>query len=251
MAHAVTIDFHDTLFQCDEWFELEVRGLPAKFLHWKGRQPGGTSLVFDPHEVARSYRELRLGAIESGIEIDSIECVVRVCRDLGINVDHAEVADGVDVLMREVLPSACPRPGAVGLVNSLREMGIRVGLISNAIHHPYLEWALERHDMLGAFDLVLSSARAGYYKSRVELYELAASELGVSPEQTVHIGDSYRFDVAGAARAGMRTVWLNLNGDIAGEPAPDLTVRSLEGLAPLLIDAFHLTSAAPGVTRAL
>jgi FMN phosphatase YigB (HAD superfamily) len=251
VAHAVTIDFHDTLFQCDDWFELEVRELPLRYLGWRASQVDGRQSDFEADDVARRYRQLRRRAIDSGVEVDAVDCVVRVCGEIGVEVDRADVERGVAVLMREVLPTACPRPGAVELVRLLRASGVKLGIISNAIYHPYLEWSLQAHALLDQFELILSSAMAGFYKSRVELYQIAATALGVQPERIVHIGDSYLFDVVGASRAGMRTVWLNLNGADATDVAPDLEVRSLEGLAPLLIETFKLTPAAAESGRAL
>ena len=50
----------------------------------------------------------------------------------------------------------------------------------------------------------------------------------------VHVGDSLRYDVGGASRAGMATVWLqapNKPGD-GSDFTPDLTISTLEGSAP-------------------
>lgn len=246
MTHAVTLDFHDTLFHCDEWFQLEVRDLPARFLSWLAGQPGQTRCETPGAEVTSRYRDMRQACIENGIEIDSVEGVSRICREIGLAVDEGLIANGVDVLMRSTLGTVRARPGAAELVRTLRASGIKLGVISNAIHHPFLEWALEANEMLGEFDLVLSSAKAGYYKSRIELYQLASEMLDVAAERTIHIGDSYRFDVIGASSAGMRTVWLNLTGQSlrkAGGPQPDLVVESLNGLAPLLFETFNLGQA--------
>jgi 5'-nucleotidase len=241
---AVTIDFHDTLFQCDEWFDLEVRELPAKFFAWLSVHADYPTSPVAVEDVIPLYREIRHNAIEGGIEVDSLECVARICRQIDLKVDPAIIEQGVDALMRGVLDSSGPAPGARELVVDLHGKGIKLGVISNAIHHPFLEWALDRFGMLHCFDLILSSARAGYYKSRVELYQLALTSLGVPPERTIHIGDSYRFDVLGAANAGMRTVWLNPAGVEPNGHAPDLVIESLEGLAPQLFKLLDLDSSA-------
>ncbi len=242
MRRAVTIDFHDTLFQCDEWFHLEVRDLPTQFLTWLAAQHRETSYIIDDEEIVRLYRAIRVDAIEGGIEVDSLECVRRICDQTGVQVSDDDIERGVEMLMRETLATSRPRPGAADLVHSLHSAGVKLGVISNAIHHPFLEWSLESAGLLDMFDLVLSSAEAGYYKSRVELYQLAADQLDVPPEMTIHIGDSYRFDVEGAARAGMRTVWLNLAGGTSNHVVPDLEVSTLEGLAPALFEMFQLNS---------
>ncbi len=251
MRHAVTIDFHDTLFQCDDWFELEVRDLPIRFLGWLETQGYARSSALDAAEIARLYRSIRTDAIEGGIEVDSLECVRRICQQIGTEVTDEDIERGVEFVMRETLPFSRPRPGAAELVNSLHSAGVKLGVISNAIHHQFLEWSLESAGLLDKFDLVLSSARAGFYKSRVELYHRACELLDVACEQTIHIGDSYRFDVEGAARAGMRTVWLNLSAGHANSVAPDLEVTSLEGLAPTLLKMLQVnSSASSGTPRA-
>ncbi len=45
---AITFDFHNTLAECPEWFELEVRHLPSAYLAWHAERPGmpfGTALT--------------------------------------------------------------------------------------------------------------------------------------------------------------------------------------------------------------
>jgi HAD superfamily hydrolase (TIGR01509 family) len=240
LTGAVTIDFHDTLFLCDDWFMLEVRDLPLKYLDWQAARNGAIFDASTRERVVPAYRELRLAIIESGIEIDAVENIVRVCDTLGLNADRLEIALAVDELMNATLANATPRPGVRDFVTTLKAAGIPVGIISNAIHEPFLEWAVEAAGMHGLFDSILTSARAGYYKSRPEIYLQAAHELGVAPEDVIHIGDSPRFDVAGAAAAGMRTVWLDLGHERPDAVQPDLTITSFDGLAPLLIDQFQL-----------
>lgn len=109
--------------------------------------------------------------------------------------------------MREALAETEPMPGAVGAVRELRARGVRCGIVSSAVHHPFLEWAIASFGLSDAFAAVITSASSGYYKSRPEIYTAATDALDVSPAETVHVGDSYRFDVQGARRAGLRAIW--------------------------------------------
>lgn len=240
MTCAVTIDFHDTLFICDDWFALEVADLPAKFLDWQSARDDVPVDDDLRRRITTEYRALRRSIIQTGIEIDATENVLRVCSALGIYPNRDEVESAVHQLMYETLASAYPRPGAVALMRTLKAAGIPLGIVSNAIYQPFLEWAVEASGMSGLFNSVLTSARSGYYKSRPEIYWQAARELGVAPEAVIHIGDSPRFDVASAARAGMRTVWLDLANEAAGDCVADLTVTHLADLAPILFDSFQL-----------
>ena len=61
--------------------------------------------------------------------------------------------------------------------------------------------------------------------------------MAATPERMVHVGDSFRFDVAGANRAGMGTVWLRGDQSEADDPSirPDLTLTTLVAAAPEIL----------------
>ena len=118
------------------------------------------------------------------------------------------------------LDGARPVPGAVETVRAIHHAGIAVGVISSAVYHPFLEWTLSAFGIRDRIAAVVTSASAGYYKSRPELYWHAADLLRVAPRRVVHVGDSLRFDVGGASRAGMGTVWLQANGASTNDDTP-------------------------------
>jgi FMN phosphatase YigB (HAD superfamily) len=124
----------------------------------------------------------------------------------------------------------------VETVRALHDDGIRLGVVSSAVYHPFLEWSLEMFGIASAFTTVVTSASAGFYKSRPEIYRRAAEHLGVSPNRIVHVGDSLRFDVGGASRAGMGTVWLQHRERREDERkfSPDLTLSTLTDSAAAL-----------------
>ena len=136
--------------------------------------------------------------------------------------------------MRGALDEAMPMVGAVETVKALASVGVRLGIVSSAVYHPFLEWTLERFEIRDAFTVVTTSASAGYYKSRPEIYWETLRELRATAINSVHIGDSVRFDVGGAQRAGMRTVLVsaNHNGSDPEVPIPDLVVPTLEDATP-------------------
>lgn len=231
ILRAVTIDFHDTLFICDEWFQLEVHHLVAQFLSWYGRRMGQPVDEETMNEATVRYRRLRQAVIEHGEEIDAVSCVLAVTADMGMPVDRTDAECGVAELMRATLPSAYPRTGAVELVHALQAAGVRLGIVSSAVYHPFIEWCLERYHLSGAFSAVVSSASCGVYKSRPGIYQHALALLGAGAEYAIHIGDSYRFDVLGARRAGLKTVWLDKDGAVGKDHMADLVVPDLTGIA--------------------
>jgi putative hydrolase of the HAD superfamily len=235
---AVTFDFHNTLAICDEWFELEVRTLVPRFLDWYEARDGATFSASTREQARQIYRAFRLEIIQHGEECDAVDGVLHVLRQLGLEIDRSLVEQGTEELMRAALPGSRPVTGVVEAVQQFASAGIRLGVVSNAIYHPFLEWSLAKFGIAECFTTVVTSSSAGYYKSRPEVYRHALRELRARPEDALHVGDSYRFDVEGAGRAGMRTVWYRVSDDEGVGDAADLRVTSLVGLAPLLLERF-------------
>lgn len=86
------------------------------------------------------------------------------------------------------------------------------------------------------FDAVVISGEVGVAKPDASVFRLAVDRLGLDPEDTWHVGDSLRSDVAGARAAGLTAVWLNRPAipRQAGDPQPDHEIRSLGELPALL-----------------
>lgn len=234
MRAAVTIDFHDTIAHCDRWFEAEVRTLAADVLGLHLRTHGAQLSAEEREAAVLTYRRIRLAVIECGIERDAVDCASATLAALGYALHHDDVSRLVESVMRETLSDLTPVAGAIELVRTLHVSGVPLGVVSSAVYHPFLEWTLQRFGIADAFETVVSSAGCGFYKSRPEIYQTAMRLLAAKPERSIHIGDSYEYDVIGARRIGMRTIWLNPSGVEAPGAAPDHEVSTLVGLAPLV-----------------
>ena len=232
---AITFDFHNTLASCDRWFDLEVHHLVPAFLRW--RSENGHTPV-DPNLETKAqvaYRALRHRVIEHGHEIAAEEGLAHVLRQLDLTIGEEEIAPGVEILMRRCLPDVRPIPGAVETIRQLADAGISLGVVSSAVYHPFVEWAMRRIGLDGVFASITTSASAGFYKSRGEIYATALASLGAAAEHSVHVGDSYRFDVQGAHRAGMKTAWLQGQQQTFPGTPPDIILPHLHGAAEALL----------------
>jgi len=242
MTYAVTLDFHNTLARCDSWFELEVRGLLSQFLEWHAGETR-LDLALGTRELAAStYREIRRSVVESGYELTAEACVAAGLERLGFQSTSADIDRGIEFLMRATLHDLAPVPGALELIGDLTRSGVRLGIVSSAVYHPFLEWSLEAFGIVGSFTSIVTSASAGYYKSRTEIYVHALEQLDADPSRAVHIGDSWRWDAGTAKLAGMKTVWLNAKR-IDADVTPDLEIESLHGAAPAILGLLGIPSA--------
>jgi putative hydrolase of the HAD superfamily len=116
-----------------------------------------------------------------------------------------------------------------------------VGLCSNFSHSQTAVGILEQAGIAPHLRAVVISDAVGLRKPRREIFEAVLARLGVAPEETLHVGDSLRADVVGAAGLGIKTAWLTRRvkdprAALEGYegPAPDFTIRDLAELPALL-----------------
>ena len=86
------------------------------------------------------------------------------------------------------------------------------------------------------FHGVVTAIEAGAAKPSRRIFDLAIEKTGVATDRILHVGDHPETDVHGAREAGLRTAWINRNGEEwPGHMAPpDATISDLAELARLL-----------------
>jgi HAD superfamily hydrolase (TIGR01509 family) len=235
-VQVLTFDFHNTLANCDPWFHLEIRDLP-----WAVMDRLDLTSGHEQTTIAQSYRDLRLAVIESGNEIDATTSVEMILDQFEVDANSRDIACVIDELMRESTEEMVPVPGAAETVRHLHDSGVKLGVVSSAVHHQTLVWILQRMDIMNCFDSIVTSASCGFYKSTPRIYAAALAQLNAIPQQSVHVGDSLRWDVETAQLAGLHTVWLQTSRREVfsiGQPevSPSLTLTTLEASAPALLE---------------
>lgn len=89
----------------------------------------------------------------------------------------------------------------VPALQAFRQRGLRLVVVSNA--NGRLRQLFDRLDLTRWFDAMLDSHEWGVEKPDPRLFHLALAESGAVAERTVHVGDLYHVDVAGARQAGL------------------------------------------------
>ncbi len=97
-------------------------------------------------------------------------------------------------------------PGAVELLDTLEELGLARGIISN--WSARLPRVLAELGLDGRFDFVLCSALEGAEKPSPQLFERALDLAGARPDQAVHAGDHPVYDVEAASALGITPFWV-------------------------------------------
>jgi putative hydrolase of the HAD superfamily len=126
-----------------------------------------------------------------------------------------------------------PRAGAAAAVEAARRRAA-VGLVTNG---PESRQAgkLDALPFGDAFGTVVFAGDLRRRKPHPEPFERAVTDLGVDAEDTLFVGDSLEYDVAGAQNARLAAAWYSGDGDDDPEPyRPDHVLGSLAELGEVL-----------------
>lgn len=88
----------------------------------------------------------------------------------------------------------------------LRAAGLRLALVSNASTGEVAAWS--RSPLAPCFDAAVFSCACGFAKPELQIYQLAAEQLGVDVSRCLFVGDGGSDEHEGAARAGMYPILL-------------------------------------------
>jgi len=114
-------------------------------------------------------------------------------------------------------------PGVPEALGDLREMGLRLLVVSNS--DGSIERGLAELGLRPYFTAVVDSAVVGFEKPDPRIFEHALERAGVLGARALHVGDLYHADVTGARAAGVNALLLDPFddwGDVDCERARDL-----------------------------
>ena len=211
MLEAVLFDWGDTLVH-GEW-DLEL--LEA------GHTAGLRAIGHEPlPELTVRFRDAYLpllGAPGTLEEVDYADLVARLLADSGVAAGEADVERFLEAEHAFWEPAHQLASTTHALLEALRERGLKVGLVSNAVDPPaLLHRDLDRLGVAERLDFAVFSSEAGVRKPHPAIFERALDALGVAADRTLFVGDSLAADIAGARALGMHTcqaVWFRADDD--------------------------------------
>jgi len=215
---AVLFDWGDTLMRWAWEPELLAEGHAAG-LRALGREPAAG--------LTERFRETYLplmfapGAVE---EVEYPGLVRQLLAESGIEAGDDEIEGFLEAEHAAWAPARQLADTTHALLESLRERGLKVGLVSNAFDPPaLLHRDLEQLGVAERLDVAVFSSEVGRRKPDPAIFEHALEALGVAPGSTLFVGDTLATDIAGAAALGMRTcqaLWFRADDD-RDAPEPD------------------------------
>ena len=141
-----------------------------------------------------------------GIFKTTEESIRYICSKLIISVNDENIRKCEQIRLENTRKALNPKNGAVDLLNSLKGLGYKIGLITNCSTEVPLFW--KNIELSHFFDVTIFSASVGMKKPDPQIYILACEQLEVEPNECLYIGDGDSNELSGASQLGMYAVMI-------------------------------------------
>lgn len=234
MIKAVFFDFYFTLGVWGEPLEDRIQKIAERYdfeVDWEryavavinlfgdasGSDPKTHSLFGTMEKIVKSYREFikQIGVKE---HVDQITWEL-------LQSQHSLFAANNAILYDDTIPT----------LKQLKNEGYKLAIVSN--WDTPLFPLLERLKIAHYFDTITAShdVRIRSTKPDAYIFKHTLNKVGVTPEETVHVGDTYEADIIGAQAVGIRPILIDRNGSQHGIWRE--TIQSLTELHDILMDS--------------
>ncbi len=130
------------------------------------------------------------------------------------------------------------RPEIPGVLEEIRRMGLKIGMISNVVSLGQVPVNLAEYGIKQYFDPIVLSSEYGRRKPDPAIFHYAARMASVPASECAYIGDRIARDVEGAKRAGFRLAIQIVHDFNHGErddgAKPDAIIKSMDELLGIL-----------------
>lgn len=133
------------------------------------------------------------------------------------------------------------RPEIPGVLRSIQEMGLKIGVVSNTPSLRQVPYNLEEYGIRDFVSVVVLSSEYGRRKPDPAIFYYAARQANAPTGSCAFVGDKINRDILGARRAGfglaVKIHHMYDDGEQDDGAAPDATISNMEELLPLLEEA--------------
>lgn len=244
-VRAVIFDWGGTI---TPWHTIDVRE------QWSAFARGMGAIACGLNDTASALLRAEDQAWQRGREHGASARLAEILVAAGLDPDHPGTQAGLAAYREYWEPHTFTHPTIPGLWESLRDNGIRIGVLSNTI------WSRDYHREVFARDGVLELVDADVYSSETpwvkphpEIFRVAAAAVGVDPHECVYVGDRSYEDVHGPQLVGMRAVWIPHSDiptaqQVSHEATPDAVAHELTDLLEI-VQAWQLDRPLPNRVR--
>ena len=128
------------------------------------------------------------------------------------------------------------------VLQDLSRQGYRLGLISNAGDDADVQVLVDKANLRGYFDFILTSADLGIRKPNPRIFEIGLERWKLPAGRVAMVGDTLGADILGAQLSGLAGIWITRRADTPANQAhsntilPDAEISTLSQLPELLLN---------------
>lgn len=196
---AVILDFGGTLAKGEITYP-QYHDAIMGYLRGVGYQRDISEIRSAIHHALQRLREVRSEGREQTFE----EVYGHMMEELEVPRDGEILEDLHDLFKNHYKTEFFSCTGEI-----LRELSARykIAMLSNTMSdQPKLMLMEEGWDKL--FDIMVCSRDLGIRKPNPEIFRYVVGEIGVKPEEAVHVGDNLEEDIRGAELSGVTPIWI-------------------------------------------
>jgi len=233
---AVLFDFYDTLVYGENWEDFWKKALErtVEYLNSLG-------LKVSVETFSEKFEEIRAELLRdlerTKGELDIVYLFWKLLKEFGHTPAITLLQRVIDLFYSIEVCSVKLYPDAIPTVEHFRRRGFKTAIVSNATAR--FEYVVKKYCLYRYFDILMASYKVMRPKPHPAIFSETLRLLGVKPKEAVMVGDSYKADIAGAKRLGIRGILLNRSGsqgNIVYEKGlePDAVIHSLNELIDLI-----------------
>jgi putative hydrolase of the HAD superfamily len=225
------------------WFDRSLRVKNASLLRDRLCR-GGIRIDFDDEHLADAISvgiaAYKKWSQQTLIELPPLEIWSKYfLKNFSIDRDAlAPIAEDLSYLFETRFFVRKMRPEIPQVLARIREMGLRIGCISNVQCRRQVPDNLKEYGILNFFDPIVLSSEYGSRKPDPSIFYQAARLASLPTGACVYVGDKLNRDIIGAKRSGFRlAVQIRHHfdeGDVDEGAAPDAVIEDMLELLPLL-----------------
>lgn len=224
MLKAIIFDYGDTLVRSKKTYKKAAQQLALFF-----KKLGHNLSANEVHKRMESYFEdVEEKRKKNFMELTPEEYSKNILKLLSINFDEKILKETVNILTETTYEDTL-REDTISTLKELKKK-FKIGVISNTHFYGPLVRS-KRFGISKYIDIIVLSCIFGKAKPATEIFVYVLSKLNVKQDEAIFVGNDPFYDIYGAKKAGMKTVWIIDNPkDLPKEQKPDYIIKELREL---------------------
>ena len=154
-----------------------------------------------------------------------------------LNVSNESIVTILHTMYAVTQSNWFPEKDAIPTLQTLKERGFQLGLISNAADDENTQTLIDKGGFRPYLEFIISSAAFGKRKPHPAIFQVALDHFHVRANQAVMVGDLVETDILGAHQIGMKSIRITrraIKTATRVHVRPDAMVSALSEIPPLL-----------------